>query len=259
MSNTTEILDSKPKLIIEEKVATVILSKPEFANRLSVDDLKEIQKHINYVNQLDSVQVLRFFAEGKYFCSGFDLKAFGDDDSPTTLIFGETIDAIEAARPITIAAIQGGVYGGGTDLCIACDFRVGTKDTNMFIPAAKLGLHFYPGGLRRYVNRIGLDKSKEVFLLAKHYDADDLFSMGYLTHLIEREQLNETVNELTAELSKMAPLALIPVKKHLNLIANGEFDYDEITRLVKQSESSSDIKEGVLAWAEKRAPEFKGI
>lgn len=248
----------KPKLIIEDKVATIILSKPEFANRLSVKDLEEIRNHIEYVNNQNSVMVLRFFAEGKYFCSGFDLKAFGSDDSLSTLVFGETVDAIENARPITIAAIQGGVYGGGTDLCIACDFRVGSEETNMFIPASKLGLHFYPGGLRRYVNRVGLDSSKEIFLQAKHFQADELKSIGFLTHLVKQVELEETVNELTSILCQMAPLALLPVKKHLNLIANNDFQVEEITKLVRVSEASEDIKEGVAAWAAKRKPLFKG-
>ncbi|WP_257998105.1 enoyl-CoA hydratase/isomerase family protein [Oligella urethralis] len=258
MFKATDKMNSKPSLVIEGKVATITLKKAEFANRLSVEDLKEIRQHIERVNQLDSVLVLRILAEGKYFCSGFDLKAFGADTSLSTLQFGETVDAIESARPITIAAIQGGVYGGGTDLCIACDFRVGTNETNMFIPAAKLGLHFYPGGLRRYVNRVGLDKSKEIFLLAKHYAAEELKSMGFLTHLVKKDDLSKTIQEITNKLSQMAPLALLPVKKHLNLIANNEFQIEEITQLVKASEASNDIKEGVSAWAEKREPIFKG-
>lgn len=257
LKNTVQ-MDSQPRLDIDGKVATITLKKAEFANRLSVEDLKKIRDHIEHVNQLDSVLVLKFCAEGKYFCSGFDLKAFGTDDSLSTLIFGETVDAIETARPVTIAVIQGGVYGGGTDLCIACDFRVGTEETNMFIPAAKLGLHFYPGGLRRYVNRIGLDKSKEIFLLAKHFEAEELKSMGFLTHLVNKDDLEATVKEITTKLSQMAPLALLPVKRHLNLIANNEFQVEEIIRLVKRSEASDDIKEGVTAWAEKRQPLFKG-
>ena len=128
----------------------------------------------------------------------------------------------------------------------------------MFIPAAKLGLHFYPGGLRRYVNRVGLDKSKEIFLLAKHYAAEELKSMGFLTHLVKKDDLSKTIQEITNKLSQMAPLALLPVKKHLNLIANNEFQIEEITQLVKASEASNDIKEGVSAWAEKREPIFKG-
>jgi enoyl-CoA hydratase/carnithine racemase len=259
MSTHKTTSNTKPKLDIQGKIATITLSKPQYANRLSVEDLDEIRKHIEHVNQIDSILVLRFFAEGKYFCSGFDLKAFGEEDSPSSLVFGDTVDAIESARPVTIAAIQGGAYGGGTDLCVACDFRVGTEHTNIFIPAAKLGLHFYPGGLRRYVNRVGVDKCKEIFLLCKHFHADELYSMGFLTHLVDSEQLLDKINKLTEQLTQMAPLALLPVKKHLNLIANGDFKRDEILELVKQSEASSDIKEGVTAWAEKRSARFEGL
>jgi len=68
---------------------------------------------------------------------------------------------------VTIAAINGGVYGGGTDLSLACDFRLGSTAANMFMPAAKLGLHFYPGGMVRYVTRLGLNQAKRLFLTAE--------------------------------------------------------------------------------------------
>lgn len=247
-----------PLLDIEGKVATITLNNPHVANRLGVADLNEIQRHLSVVNQSRSVLVLRFFATGNYFCSGFDLKAFGADHSPSSLLFGETVDLIEHARPITIASIQGGIYGGGTDLCLACDFRVGTQNINMFVPAAKLGLHFYPGGLKRYVKRLGVDKAKEIFLLANEFTAHELYAMGYLTHLVESENLTPLVDTITRNLSAKAPLALSSVKKHLNLIADNNFDPDAIIELVKKSEQSADIQEGIAAWKEKREPIFKG-
>src|SRR5690606_21909380 len=147
-------------------IATIRFRKPAQANRLSPDDLATLRAHIATVNQEKNVLVLRFKGEGKYFCSGYDISSLAAVDAPSSLRFGETIDIIEMARPVTIAAIHGGAYGGGTDLSLACDFRVGTPAANMFMPAAKLGLHFYPGGMSRYISRLGLNQAKRRFVTA---------------------------------------------------------------------------------------------
>src|SRR5690606_30809646 len=105
-------------------------------------------------------------------------------DAPSSLFFGETVDLIEKARPITIAAVNGGAYGGGTDLCLACDFRIGIPESNMFMPAAKLGLHFYPGGMSRYVSRLGLNQAKRLFLTAQKINAQEMLAIGFLTEVV---------------------------------------------------------------------------
>src|SRR5690606_2620413 len=148
--------------------------------------------------------------------------------------------------------------GGGTDLCLACDFRIGTHQTNMFMPATRLGLHFYPGGLQRYVSRLGLDVSKRLFLTAEKLDSEEMLRIGFLTDLVADGELADRTEALTQTLVNMAPIPLIGVKKHLNLIARGELRADEIKALVDASEKSSDIAEGAKAWKEKRTPRFTG-
>lgn len=247
-----------PELLVQERVATITFSKPDYANRLSPDDLAELRRHVAAVNADERILVLRFVARGKYFCSGYDISSLADAEAPSSLYFGETIDVIEQARPVTIAAIQGGVYGGGTDLCLACDFRVGTTQANMFMPATRLGLHFYPGGLQRYVSRLGLNTAKRLFLTAEKLDAAEMLRIGFLTALAEPSELEARVEALTAVLLDMAPIALVGVKKHLNLIARGDVRKDEIEALVRLSEHSWDIAEGARAWKEKRPPRFTG-
>jgi len=249
---------TQPKLNIEGRVATITLSKPAYANRLSVHDLQIIQQYVHAVNENKHVLVLTFEAEGKYFCSGFDINNFGDVNSPSSLVFGETVDMVEVARPITVAAVHGGVYGGGSDLALACDFRFGTENTNMFVPASRLGLHFYPGGMKRYVQRLGLDHAKRVLITAEHFDAQALKSMGFLTDLVDAEAFSDKVSEFVNHLSNLAPLTLASVKRHLNLIADGTLLRDEIDKLVIASEQSEDIQEGFRAWRDKRTPVFKG-
>jgi enoyl-CoA hydratase len=252
------ITATSPELTIEGAIATIRLCNPSYANRLSPSDLAIIQSHIHTVNHAPQVLVLRFIAEGKYFCSGYDISSLAAESAPSSLYFGETVDLIEQARPVTIAAINGGVYGGGTDLCLACDFRVGSTTANMFMPAAKLGLHFYPGGMVRYITRLGLNQAKRLFLTAEKIEAAEMKEIGFLTDLVEPECLIVRVDATSKHLASMAPLALLGIKKHLNLIVRGQVDESAIKQAVLRSERSDDIKEGAAAWKDKRPASFKG-
>ncbi|GAB1578377.1 enoyl-CoA hydratase/isomerase family protein [Bordetella petrii] len=247
-----------PQLTVDGPVATVRLRKPAVANRLSPQDLETLRAHLATVNSDERILVLRFVAEGKYFCSGYDISSLAADSAPSSLYFGATIDLLEAARPVTIAAVQGGVYGGGTDLCLACDFRLGTPQADMFMPATRLGLHFYAGGMTRYVTRLGLDQAKRLFLTADRIGAEEMLRIGVLTELVAADELGSRLQALTGQLADMAPLALLGVKRHLNLIARGQIDAQEIEQAVLRSERSRDIAEGARAWKEKRKPRFTG-
>ncbi|HEY7804398.1 MAG TPA: enoyl-CoA hydratase/isomerase family protein [Orrella sp.] len=251
-------INQAPALEINGKVATIRLLRPHVANRLSADDLLCIQQHVHSVNAKPEIMVLKFESTGKYFCSGYDLKSFGQGQTPSSLLFGETVDLVEAARPITIAAVNGGVFGGGTDLVLSCDFRIGVHGASMFMPAAKLGLHFYPGGLVRYLTRLGVDQAKRLFLTAEKIDSAQMLKIGFLTDLVEPQQLQARTTELTETLCAMAPLAALGIKKHLNLIARGQVLSEEIAQAVKLTEASEDLQEGAAAWRDKRLAQFKG-
>lgn len=244
-----------PELTIEGHVATLTLRRPAQANRLGPDDLSVLVEHIERVNAEEAVLVLRLQAQGKYFCSGYDITEIG---GPRQLTFDQMVDAVEAARPVTIAVLQGGVYGGATDMALACDFRVGVPGIDMFMPAARLGLHFYRRGLERYVSRLGVNMAKRLMLTAEKIGADEMLRCGFLTHLVAHEQLQPTVDQLTDTLAGMAPLALLGMKKHLTRIARGALDVDDLQRDVLRAARSADLKEGAAAWAAKRAARFTG-
>ncbi|MBO9331909.1 enoyl-CoA hydratase/isomerase family protein [Achromobacter xylosoxidans] len=247
-----------PSLSVDGHVATLRLRRPGHANRLSPRDLEVLRDHLATVNADDAVRVLRIQSDGKYFCSGYDIASLASDSAPSSLYFGQTMDLIEAARPVTIAAVQGGAYGGGTDLCLACDFRIGTPQADMFMPATRLGLHFYPGGMSRYVTRLGLDQAKRLFLTAERIQADEMLRIGFLTELVDKDRLQQRLDALSAQIAEMAPIPLFGVKAQLNRIARGEIDVAAIEEAVLQSERSRDLAEGALAWREKRKPRFTG-
>jgi enoyl-CoA hydratase len=244
-----------PELTIDGAVARITLRRPERANRLEPEDLVVIAEHIKALNAHPDVLVIRLEAEGKYFCSGYDITRMG---SARAVGFEEVVNALEDARPVTIAVMQGSVYGGATDFALACDFRLGVKGMDMFMPAARLGLHFYQRGLERYVTRVGLDNAKHLFLTAERIEADEMKAIGFLTQLVEPDGLQDAADRLCATLSAMAPIPVVGMKKHLNRIARGVLDVEDLKRDIARAASSNDLKEGQAAWTEKRVPRFTG-
>ncbi len=246
-----------PALEIDGALARITLRRPHLANRLELADLQTLRSQLDELNQSQEVRVLLLAAQGKHFCSGFNIHAAPGVDAGA--LFEALSDDWEAARPVTVAAIQGGIYGGATDLALACDFRLGTKACEMFVPAARLGLHFYRGGMQRYVTRLGLSWAKRVLLAGETLDAQAMLSSGFLDRLVpDAAALDAAVKVLLEQLLGMAPLALLGMKKHLNAIARERLDEAGLRADLARANVSSDLAEGLAAWAEKRKPQFRG-
>ncbi|MGU7784805.1 enoyl-CoA hydratase/isomerase family protein [Burkholderia sp. PU8-34] len=245
-----------PSLRIDGRVAVVTLRRPEVANRLEFADLQTIRGYLREVDAMEQVLVLRLQGEGRHFCSGFNIN--GIDADTVGDAFEALANELESARPVTIAAINGGVYGGATDLALACDFRFGVPQSQMFVPAAKLGLLFYGAGLRRYVSRLGVNVAKRLLLAGATFDAQQMHACGFLDEIVEPERLADTVRLFGDQLAGMAPLALLGIKRHLTRIAAGRFDEAGHAADRARAEASEDLREGALAWQQKRAPIFKG-
>ncbi|WP_397534366.1 enoyl-CoA hydratase/isomerase family protein [Roseateles sp.] len=246
-----------PSLDIEGSVARITLQRPRHANRLEPEDLELLLRHLATVEQAAEVRVLLLQARGKHFCSGFNIRAVPGLDAGA--LFEKLSNAWAEARPVTVAAIQGGVYGGATDLALACDFRLGTHACEMFVPAARLGLHFYRGGLERYVSRLGLSAAKRVLLGCETLDAQAMLACGFLDRLLpDAQTLAQESQSLCEQLSLLAPLALLGMKKHLNAIAEGKLDAEALRADIVRANASDDLAEGVRAWEERRPPRFVG-
>lgn len=246
-----------PTLEIRGRIATLCLQRPAAANKITPGDLAVLRQHVQTVNQSPEVLLLVLRSTGKHFCAGYDIAEVGGSQAEGQG-FGEMVDAIENCRAVTVAVVQGGVYGGATDMVLACDFRMGSHQVEMFMPAARLGLHYYLSGLERYVSRLGVDMAKRLFLTAEKLDAHQMQACGFLTHLVAPEELPARSEALCEQLAAMAPLALLGMKHHLNRIARGTVDAQAVRAAVLATLASEDLKEGGLAWREKRPPRFTG-
>ena len=246
-----------PLLQTDGALARITLRRPHVANRLELGDLQTLREQLRQIHADPAIRVLLLDAQGRHFCSGFNIDAVPGVDAGA--LFEALSNDWQAARPITIAAIQGGVYGGATDLALACDFRLGVRASEMFVPAARLGLHFYRGGLERYVSRLGLQVAKRVLLAGQTLDAQAMHDCGFLDELLDDgPALSTATAALCERLLGMAPLALLGMKQHLNAIAEGRLDADALRADIERANASVDLAEGVAAWQAKRAPRFSG-
>lgn len=260
MASTKQVPGLAPALVIDGRIATITLRRPAVANRLELSDLHCLREQVRQVNSQAEVLVLRLAAQGRHFCSGFNIGNIGDGAAQEGgTAFEALASEIEQARPVTVAAIQGGVYGGASDLALSCDFRIGTPVSELIVPAAKLGILFYRGGLERYVSRLGLGVVKRIMLAADKLDSAEMLAVGFLDRLAPSvEELMPAVDGFSTKLAAMAPLALLGMKKHINAIALNRLDAEAFARDIAVADASADLLEGALAWQEKRAPLFKG-
>jgi enoyl-CoA hydratase len=254
----SDIHAGPPRLERSNGRATITLNRPAHHNRLHGEDLLALQAHCLTLAGDASLRVVVLQASGPSFCAGFHLGELDADASAGPQLFEQTVDAIEALPVPTVCRLQGGVFGGATDLALACDFRVGVDTLVLRMPAARLGLHYYPNGLRRYVSRLGVSVAKRLFLLAETLPAAELHRIGYLDRCVSAASLDSEVATLVDALLAGAPLALRGMKSSLDEIARGEFDLARLRAREAACAASDDLREGQAALLHKRAPVFSG-
>ncbi|MGE4239785.1 enoyl-CoA hydratase/isomerase family protein [Ramlibacter sp.] len=252
-----------PLLERHGNIAVVTLRRPAQANKLQQEDVELLHDFWRAIRQDESVRAVVLTAQGRHFSAGYDLGAILRTDRVPEAdngenAFGSMVDALEQLPQVTVCALNGGVYGGATDLALACDFRIAVRSCEMFMPAARLGLHYHLGGLRRFVSRLGLDTAKRLFLLADKLPAPEMHAIGYLQRIVEPDDLLPQAMDIAWKAAAMAPLASRGMKATLNAIAADNVDLAEVRRSEVRAMHSKDLQEGVTAWHEKRVPVFHG-
>ena len=261
MSDATEAASS-PVLEISGARATIRLNRPKHMNRLQSEDLGELLRLFDLIEADPAIRVLVLTGTGRAFSSGYDLNSVADratsakEEQSAGSAFEVIVNRLEDLGVPTICRLNGGVYGGSTDLALACDFRIGVDTAEMFMPAAKLGLHYYKSGIERYVTRLGVDNAKKLFLTAQKIPASEMLRIGYLTAMVPMEMLDEEVDKLANILAGNAPVAMRGMKRAINEFARGKLDEEAANQRHRESMRGDEIKEGIKARAEKRAPKF---
>lgn len=249
-----QTLNTTPRLAVDGAIATVWLQRPQQANRLSVADIEGLQALIAALRGRTDLRLVLLRSEGEHFCAGFQIDAVGEVDAPA--LFEALSEAWEALPQLTVAVLQGDAWGGAVDLALASDFRLGGPRGRVGIPAARLGLHFYEGGMRRLVSRLGLGAAKRLLLAAEVWQDEQRLAQGFLDD--SADDLERLLGDWQQRLLALAPLAQAGMKKHLNAIAAGRLDAVELAADQARCAASADLAEGLAAWAQRRDPQFSG-
>ncbi len=261
------------KLLLDrpaERVARLTISNPSKRNALDHPILDAITATLaELAGDAETRCVVLTGAHGM-FSAGYEIGEIGDGSrfmvEAEQLVahpFTAAMRALEEFPYPTLAALPGHTIGGGLELALTCDLRVAASGVKLGMPPAKLGLVYSHTGLRRFLDAIGAARTRELFLLGSYIDADTALAWGLVNRVAPAEEVETVALELAAELAGNAPLSQTGNKRVIATLlqARGELAPDlerELIELRRASFASRDLREGMRAFAEKRAPRWSG-
>lgn len=246
-----------PTLEIQGSTGWLRLNRPKQHNRFGLDDISTVTRLLRDLATVSAPRVLVITASGPSFCSGFSMEALSSvNPALETAQFAEMCDLIEEAPYLTVCGLNGSVIGGGADVAIACDVRIGVSSASLLVPPTRHGIQFYYSGLRRFVENIGLSAAQQLFLVGEPIDAHAMLRIGFLHDVVEPDALEAKLESLSRALALRSAASQGGLKKSLRSIARLTADPAEINERFERSLISMDAREGLAAWREKRAPRF---
>ncbi len=244
---------------VEDGVLIVTINRPEAKNAMTKAASEAIAAAMDRLDEEDDLRVGILTGAGGTFCSGMDLKGFLRGESPSVpgRGFGGVVQA-PPAKPL-IAAVEGYALAGGLELMIACDLVVANAGSKFGIPEAKRGLVAAAGGVMMLPDQIPERIAMELALTGEFIDAQRAYELGMINQVVEGSAL-EGAMALAAKIAANGPLA-VRVSKQVMKESRGwamEDRYDNQAKLIAPVFVSEDAREGAAAFAEKRAPNWKG-
>jgi enoyl-CoA hydratase/carnithine racemase len=259
------------KLVLDrpaEAVARLTIDNPERRNALDHEILDAIAEAMPRLDRGIETRCVLITGAPPLFSAGYDIAAIPDEtferDAEALVAhpFHDAIEAIAKHPWPTVAAINGHCLGGGLELAITCDLRICAAGAKLGMPPAKLGLIYGHTGLRRFLDTIGLARTKELFLTGRNYDAARGEQMGIVNEVVEDEGLEAGSVKLAAAIAANAPLSVRGNKQAIGLLNACPVLTDQqeagLIALRESGFSSADFREGVRAFGEKRPPEWTG-
>lgn len=251
------------KLEIDGHVAVVTLSNPP-ANTWTRDSLTALRDLVRDLDADRNVYALVITGEGeKFFSAGADLKQFAEGDKAlardAARRFGEAFETLSAFRGVSIAAINGYAMGGGLECALACDLRIAEEQAQLALPEAGVGLLPCAGGTQNLPRLVGEGWAKRMILLGERVDAATALRIGLVEEVVPKGEAKARAIAWAHQTEKQSPTSIAACKK----LVQATRTQTHATALVGEREAfvdlfdSADQKEGVHAFLEKHAPQWK--
>jgi enoyl-CoA hydratase/carnithine racemase len=259
------------KLLLDrpaEAVARLTIDNPERRNALDHEILDALAEALPQLDRGIETRCVIITGAPPIFSAGYDIAAIPeptferDAEALVAHPFHAAMEAIANHPWPTLAAINGHSLGGGLELAITCDLRICASGAKLGMPPAKLGLIYGHTGLRRFLDTIGLARTKEMFLTGRNYEAQRAERLGLVNEVVEADRLEPESVELAAKIAANAPLSVRGNKQAIGLLNACPVLSDQqeagLITLRESSFSSEDLLEGITAFGEKRAPRWTG-
>ena len=250
---------------LHDGIATVTLNRPEKNNAISMEMRRDFLAIADELYYNDAVRVAIVTGTGKTFSVGADVSTFDADWNTQTFrantrLLTNFFNDLEGLEKPVIAAINGTCVGGGLELALACDLRVAARSARFGLPENNLGLIPGIGGCSRLVKLVGFGRAKELVLTGAIITADDALHHGLVNRVVEDDALTGETRALAERLREKAPQALGVAKRVLQNCVSADLQTGRTIEGFGQSIllKTTDHREGVNAFREKRRPKFEG-
>ena len=248
------------QLIKRDGVGLLLLNSPKTKNALKSEDMLLIRNILRREAQSD-IYALIISGEGNVFCSGADFSELtsiigknGKDKELQSNDMSKLCDSIQSFPLLTVCALNGSAYGGGVEIACACDFRISVPNIEIMVPPAKIGIHYHPVGIKRFLNILGTSITKRLLLTATKIPSIELRGAGFFDEIInDGENVIGKAHRFIEQYKELSSEAVGGMKLSINDILMNTMDKKTIDLRIEKALKSQYLEHRLKLIKEKNS------
>lgn len=244
------------------------MRNPEKLNCLSTRLCKEMIDAVVEAHRSESKAiVITAQCKSKVWSAGHDIRELplgGEDPLGYSVPMEELIRIVQEVPIPVIACVDGTVWGGACDLCLACDMIIASDDSSFAITPAKIGIPYNASGIMHFINQLGINKAREMFFTASPITAQDALNVGFLNHIAPSDELRTLLDEkILNPIRRNSILSISAIKRQFRVLSKAMSklsaeDFENLEAWRSIVFHSKDYAEGIKSFIEKRPPHYTG-